>query len=89
VMDRLVCPLISVLCSYEIVKRVVTVKQVRPSPIISEGWEVGPGHGYVLPVRACTGRGGVRASAQRSKIRGQRSESVASGHVAGAWLSDL
>ena len=30
-MDRQVCPLISVLCSLEIVKRVVTVKQVRPS----------------------------------------------------------
>jgi hypothetical protein len=45
----LVCRLSSVYCSLEIVKRVVTVKQVRPSFLISSGGgEVGPGHGYVL-----------------------------------------
>jgi hypothetical protein len=39
------------LCSYDIVKRVVTVKQVRPSCAGVPRDEVGPGHGYVLPVR--------------------------------------
>ena len=49
-MDRLVGPLFSVLCSYDIVKRVVTVKQVRPSPL--RRGEVGPGAWVcVLPVR--------------------------------------
>jgi hypothetical protein len=49
-MDRVVCRLSSVLCSLEIVKRVVTVKQVRPSPL--RRGEVGPGAWVcVLPVR--------------------------------------
>jgi len=39
-LDPRVCPLISVLCSLEIVKRVVTVKQVQPFRL------AGPGHGY-------------------------------------------
>ena len=49
-MDRVVCRPSSVLCSVDIVKRVVTVKQVRPSPL---RWgEVGPGAWVcVLPVR--------------------------------------
>jgi hypothetical protein len=32
--DRVVCALFSVLCSLDIVKRVVTVKQVRRSPAL-------------------------------------------------------
>jgi hypothetical protein len=51
-MDRLVCALISVLCSYDIVKRVVTVKQVRPSFLINSGGvRSGLGMGMCLPMR--------------------------------------
>ena len=49
-MDRVVCRPSSALCSVDIVKRVVTVKQVRPSPL--RRGEVGPGAWVcVLPVR--------------------------------------
>jgi hypothetical protein len=41
--DRLVCRLPSVFCSLDIVKRVVTVKQVRPSPL---GVRLDLEHGY-------------------------------------------
>ena len=49
---RLVCRLSSVFCSYEIVKRVVTVKQVRPSfPSTLVGVRSGLGMGMCLPMR--------------------------------------
>jgi hypothetical protein len=57
VMDRLVGPLFSVLCSVEIVKRVVTVKQVRPSPLVIV--ELGRGRAWSMGMRAA----GARASA--------------------------
>ena len=54
-MDRLVCRLSSVLCSVEIVKRVVTVKQVRPSPL--RGVRLDLEHGYACCRCASIGRG--------------------------------
>jgi hypothetical protein len=49
--DRVVCHLSSVVCSLDIVKRVVTVKQVQPFRL------AGPGHGYAIAE--------ARASAER------------------------
>jgi hypothetical protein len=50
--ERVVRRLSSVLCSVDIVKRVVTVKQVRPSLSSSLRWgEVGPGAWVCVPMR--------------------------------------
>jgi hypothetical protein len=76
-MDRLVCRRSSVLCSYDIVKRVVTVKQVRPSPLRRD--EAGPGAWVCVPMRehrrGCRVRIGPRD--QRSAIRDQKGKAPA------------
>ena len=66
-MDRVVCRPSSVLCSVDIVKRVVTVKQVRPSPL--RRGEVGPGAWVcVLPVREHRQGAAVCAAVQGAMI---------------------
>jgi hypothetical protein len=76
-MDRLVRRVPSELCPFDIVKRVVTVKQVRPSPL--RRGEVGPGHGYAKKPMREHRRGGVGAQLRgwRSEIGGRKSEASA------------
>jgi hypothetical protein len=70
---------LSVLCSYEIVKRVVTVKQVRSS---SGGMRSGLGMG--MRSRCASIGGAVLAHrSRRSEIADRRSEKPSAGRVAG------
>jgi hypothetical protein len=86
-MDRLVCALISVLCSYDIVKRVVTVKQVRPSFLINSGGvRSGLGMGMCLPMRERRRGAVVCAQFPRSESGERRSEE---GSGVPAFVSDL
>ena len=78
--DRPVGRLSSVLCSYDIVKRVVTVKQVRSS---SFGVRSGLGMG-MRKADARASAGAVLAhQLKRSELRDRRSEQQGGGRVAG------
>jgi hypothetical protein len=75
------------LCPFDIVKRVVTVKQVRPSPILLGGVRSGLGMGMrKADARASAGRC-PRSGGQRSDVGGQKS--IAFGHVPALGWSDL
>jgi hypothetical protein len=67
-----VCRLISVLCSLDIVKRVVTVKQVRPSPLIL--LEAGRGRAWSMGMRAADATRIGRGCRLRHGPEGQRAE---------------
>jgi hypothetical protein len=75
-----VCSLISVICSLEIVKRVVTVKQVQPFRL------AGPGHGYAKPMRKHRRCLRIGFRGQRSEIGDQKAGSAVQ---AGCSSSDL
>jgi hypothetical protein len=78
-LDPRVCPLISVLRSLDIVKRVVTVKQVQPFRL------AGPGHGYVD--RRGASPGGAQAYALVPGRRSQGSKGRDRGEAAVSSLS--
>jgi len=76
-LDPRVCPLISVLRSLEIVKRVVTVKQVQPFRL------AGPGHGYASAKAQALAQSEAYARLSESRSQGtavsHRGRSPASG----------